>query len=132
MVERINQDRCRRSVREPHAVTDRAKLAAMIEQLRCGHDLPPVVVWADGEHALSGSHRIAAYRAAEQLAWRDEWAGCQLDLDTIPCVYVSTDEMQAALGEDLVDLLDDPNTVCGILYDVTARADLRAALEDQV
>ena len=50
----------------PHAVTDPAKLTRMIETLNSGGALPSVL-W-DGNQAYEGSHRLAAWEAAEQDA----------------------------------------------------------------
>ena len=141
---------CRQNVREPHEVTDQGKVLAMVETLRSGQQLPPIVVWDDshgagantgGEPALTGSHRLAAYRAARReandLHSLDDWADAA-DIDNIPAVYVSDDDMQVVadeLGDELGDVLDRnaPNAICETLYRLFAasRPDLAAALEDQ-
>jgi len=47
----------------PHEVRDQGKLNSMIEALKNGAELPPVIVC--GEVAFSGSHRLAAYDSLE-------------------------------------------------------------------
>ena len=58
----------------PHAVTDPAKLALMVETLNGGGSLPPVL-W-DGNEAYEGSHRLVAWesvgRAAELVLVTDD------------------------------------------------------------
>lgn len=43
----------------PHEVRDTEKLSSMINALKSGQSLPPIIVC--GEVAFSGSHRIAAH-----------------------------------------------------------------------
>ena len=43
----------------PHEVRDQAKLNALVEILKNGGELPPVLVC--GDRAYSGSHRLAAW-----------------------------------------------------------------------
>ena len=43
----------------PHEVRDQGKLNAMVEILKNGGELPPVLVC--GDRAYSGSHRLAAW-----------------------------------------------------------------------
>jgi len=72
----------------PHDVTDSAKLASMIETIRTGGELPPVVVC--GDMAFSGSHRIEAYRQAYRLANAcvdGSWD--EVDVGSVPAVEVS-------------------------------------------
>jgi uncharacterized ParB-like nuclease family protein len=45
----------------PHEVRDQEKLEAMIEILKNGGELPPVLVC--GDRAYSGSHRLAAWES---------------------------------------------------------------------
>lgn len=47
----------------PHEVRDKAKLQSMIDTLRSGGQLPPVVTYQG--QAYTGSHRIAAWDACE-------------------------------------------------------------------
>lgn len=59
----------------PHQVTDNIKLASMIDLLRDGGELPPVLLY--GDQSYSGSHRIAA------------WTELNMDID-----YIEIDDDQ--------------------------------------
>ena len=48
-----------------HEVTDQGKLDSMIESLRAGAELPPIYIQPDRK-AISGTHRLAAYAAANR------------------------------------------------------------------
>ena len=61
----------------PNPVNDEAKVDGMIETLRAGGSLPPIVVC--GEKAWTGSHRLAAYKA-EEIYVEDSMI-IELDLD---------------------------------------------------
>lgn len=102
----------------PHEVRDRAKLAAMIEVLKTGGSLPPVVVC--GETAYTGSHRLAA------------WAACDMDAEA---VEIEDDDYVAAmklLGLDpMYDDCRNLNELCEALYQVVTDEAVKAALEDQ-
>lgn len=50
-----------RFITPPHEVTDPDKVAAMVDVLRNGEDLPAIYVRENGK-AVSGTHRLAAYR----------------------------------------------------------------------
>lgn len=103
----------------PHDVRDTAKLAAMVEVLRTGGSLPPVVVEPNGVRALTGSHRIAA------------WYELGQDAD----VLVLTDEQYAAAcdyyGVEYLDELDMEDA-CRAVYETCGDDEIRAALADQL
>ena len=129
--------------RASHAVQDVAKLEAMVETLRKGEYLPPVVVWGDESNdssfALCGSHRIAAYAEARERMADDtegEWDAAA-DLSEIPVVFVGDDEMEAvadAMGLELADILRtrDFNDLCWHASREIESPAARAALADQI
>lgn len=104
----------------PHEVRDEEKLTAMVETLRSGGSLPPIVVEPNGQVAISGSHRLAAWRKAEME----------------PVALVLSDEDYAAaceyMGVDYFDEAVDHETVCRAVYETTSDSAIRTALEDQV
>jgi hypothetical protein len=103
----------------PHGVQDGDKLAAMVEALREGRPLPPIVSEPGGYNAICGSHRIAAWRAAEAE----------------PDVLVMSEaDWSAACTELGVDYLDevDYEDQCRAVAGVTTDPEIRAALADQV
>lgn len=121
-----------RTYNPPHKAHDDAKLASMMAMLRQGIDLPPIVV--NGETALSGSHRIAAYQAAQKrresldLAWEDV-------PDRIPAVELSDADCQAAadyLGVEYLTDARDCNEVARAIHVTTTDPAVRAAIADQV
>ena len=103
-----------------HDVTDSKKLQRLIDALERGERLPPVVV--QGEIALTGVHRLAAYKA----------------LNMAPdVVEVSDDEYRAALielglDEDAtVDEIWDLDLFLETLHSLTKNERLQKALEGQ-
>lgn len=116
----------------PHEPTDDTKVVRMVEAIRRGGRLPPIVV--NGENALTGSHRIEAYRRAGALneaCFGEGWERAEL---TIPTVEIDDDEYLAACASvDVEHLgeLGDYNEQCVALYNSCEREDVRAALEDQ-
>lgn len=116
----------------PHEARDEKKLAGLIEAIRLGETLPPIVV--NGVTALTGSHRIEAYRQARLLADdepTDAWDNANLDLAT---VEVSDEQYMAArdaLGFADGEEIGDCNAFCAALYDVCDDTAVRAALADQ-
>jgi hypothetical protein len=75
----------------PHEVRDQDKLDAMIEILKNGGELPPVLVC--GDRAYSGSHRLAA------------WANMGMEADA---VEMSDEEYCEVMTElDLDPMYDD-------------------------
>lgn len=118
--------------RPPHRPNNPAKLAAMIETLKSGSDLPPVVVC--GEQAFCGSHRIAAYEQANRMrdSLDDAW---ELVPTEIPTVELSDDDYRAACIYAEVDYLDDLrdyNEIARAIYATTTDNDVKAALADQM
>jgi len=75
----------------PHEVTDTDKLNSMINTLKKGGSLPPVLVC--GVQAYSGSHRIAA------------WQQCEMDIEY---VEISDEEYkQIMISMNLDPVYDD-------------------------
>ena len=70
----------------PHEPRDRAKLAAMVETIIAGDDLPAILV--NGETAITGGHPIAAYQMAE----RDP--RCNRDLEIPPSTWMTASWMR--------------------------------------
>lgn len=105
----------------PHAATDREKLNGMIEALRLGRPLPPIVVV--GQQAISGSHRIEAQDQARRL-WANETEGWEnspepkLEAIELDDVEVDFDEL-------------DFNMIASHVYRNTSSVEIKAALEDQ-
>lgn len=102
----------------PHEIRDPEKLQSMIDTLRNGGTLPPVVVC--GDQALTGSHRIAA------------WEACQMQADV---VELSNEEYIAAVTAMGLnweeDTVNDYNEFCEALYAITSDPDVKAAVADQ-
>ena len=116
----------------PHKPRDNDKLAAMVEALRSGGTLPPVVAY--GERAFCGSHRIAAYEHALR-AWQDGLPGWDGVAEPSLTVLELTDEEYTAACDLLnVEYLEDErdcNEVCRAIMAV-ARDEIKHALADQV
>lgn len=96
-------------IAEPHPVTDRAKLAALVASMASGGwDGRPVLAWrcgSDGEViALTGSHRIAAARAA--------------GLDEIPALIIEAED------DAVVTALEDCHDLAADLVDVLRECDV--------
>lgn len=104
----------------PHEVTDEGKFAAMVEVLRNGGSLPPVVVEPNEQRALCGSHRIAAWVeagvSAEALVLTD-------DQYLAACEY---------LNVEYLDEVSDYDDICFAIYQTCGDEDIRAALADQI
>lgn len=103
----------------PHEVRDEAKLAAMVETLRAGGSLPPVVVEPNGVRALCGSHRLAA------------WAEAGVEAEAL----ILTDEQYMAACEYYgVEFLDelDMEDACRAVHETCGDDEIRAALADQL
>lgn len=103
----------------PHEVRDTEKLKHMIETLNNGGKLPAVVVI--GEFALTGSHRLAA------------WKACGLSPSV---VEISNDEYVAACEMEYgnvvtIDEIYDYSEFCDALYITTENDVVKNALEDQ-
>lgn len=115
----------------PHEPTDAAKLDAMVETIRTGGTLPPVV--RIGAIALTGSHRIAAYEKAYKLsnAIADGWEN--VIVGEIPSVEISDAELRTALASIDCEYPDetDHNTLCEAIYRTTTDDDVRNAIADQ-
>jgi len=103
---------------EPHEVRDQAKLQRMIDTIRNGGQLPPIVVC--GYRAFTGSHRIAA------------WNACGIEhhaIEISDADYVAT---VTAMGLDWEnDDVSDYNDFCDKLYRVTTDPDVKNAVKDQ-
>jgi len=116
----------------PHGPNNDAKLAAMMETLRRGEHLPPIVVC--GEQAFCGSHRIEAYRRAWRLrdSLGEAW---ELVPDDIQAVELSDDDYRAACtlaGVEYLDDLRDYNEIATAIYETTTDDEVRQALADQL
>lgn len=114
----------------PHQPTDKAKLAAMVETYRSGGTLPAVA--GQGEIAITGSHRIAAYNAARR-AWANQDAGWENSPEpNLEMIEIDDAEYRQALdnlGYD--DAGEGWNEFCAELANITESDELRAALADQ-
>jgi ParB-like nuclease domain len=128
----------------PHEVRDYDKLNAMVETIRLGGTLPPILVC--GETCLTGSHRHRAYVVAdrnleeafgedgrpwsmdtlESLGWTD------FDLQ-IPIVEVSdVDYRRACLALDVQSDTDaELNLFCAALAAVTSDDEVRYLASNQ-
>lgn len=107
----------------PHQVTDQAKLAAMIETILAGGELPPVVV--NGYTALTGSHRCEAYSRARRIA--DTQA-------EQPAVEISNaDYQRACLVLDVANHTEaELNCFCAAIHASATAGDVRDAVADQI
>lgn len=103
---------------EPHQVRDQAKLQRMIDTLRSGGQLPPIVVC--GYQAFTGSHRIAA------------WNACRMDHQAVEISEAEYIATMTKMGLDWeTDEVMDYTDFCDALYEVTNDPDVKAALDDQ-
>lgn len=104
----------------PHEVTQSDKLVRLVQALKSGEPLTPVVVQPNGVTAICGSHRIAAALETD---------------DDIEVLTISDEDWAAALQELGVDDEDwdavDWNTLCEAVFKTTIDERVRAALEDQ-
>ncbi len=111
----------RRSVLQaPHRATDDSKLAALVAAYSTGETVPPVIVEPNGFVAITGSHRIAAAEIA--------------DVD-VPMLILTDADYTAAcdyLGIDSLGDAVDHEEQCRAIYHTTDRAEVKAALQDQI
>ena len=112
----------------PHPPTDKAKTLAMVEAIRQGQSLPPIVI--NGDNALTGSHRIAAYEIAWKL-WDSQAPGWDdASEPTIEVIECSNEDLDSvASNYDLAT--GDFNALASALYATTNDFGLKAALADQ-
>lgn len=106
----------------PHGVRDINKLNGMIEHLRNGGSLPPVIV--DGEQAITGSHRLAAVDKAHRL-----WTLMREGWESSPEPRIEAIDIDVTIDWDEFD--GDYNALCETLYNATNSDAVRSALEDQ-
>ena len=117
----------------PHEARDTEKLNAIVEAIRTNQDITPIVV--DGENAICGSHRIAAFEKAWKLwdAGTEGWENT--NEPTVPTVELMQSDIDAAIesvgGETWADL-GEYNDICEAVYNTTEDAEVKAALKDQV
>ena len=114
----------------PHGARDAARLEALVAALLSGVEITPIVV--DGDTALTGSHRIAAQRAA----WGD------LPGDAPGLRYIDACDEVAEVCDALgwTDGVEDRDELLEALHelavershDSTWYAQLAAALADQI
>ena len=103
----------------PHAARDKGKLNGMIETLKSGGELPPVVVC--GDIAYTGSHRLAA------------WLACSMDAEAVEVSNEDYEETMELLCLDpMYDTIHDFNVFCAVLYTVTEDDEVKEALKDQI
>ncbi len=121
--------------RTPHTPDNKVKLASMVAAIKSGETMPPLVVI--GETAITGSHRIAAYDAANSLveaSTDDDWDSA-LPIE-IPTVELCNDDYtQGMIAIGLDPSVDDPrefNDLCTAIYSLTDDCDVKAALADQM
>ena len=116
----------------PHEVTDIDKHDAMVAAIKAGEKMSPVVVI--GEQAFTGSHRIAAYITARELAEEcdtGEWEGADLE---IPAIGIDDETYRAAadaLGVEHLEEWHDFNDVAEAIYYATEDEEVKDALSDQ-
>jgi len=113
----------------PHEIRDEEKLNSMIDAIISGTDIPQIVVLNDT--AFTGSHRIAAYLAVEEMINNGE---INIDVTEIPHIEIEdADYCTAMKNMDLEpgDDISDYNDFCKSLYEITDNDDVKAALEDQ-
>ena len=106
-----------------HEPYDKDKLDSMVAEILDGNDMPPILV--DGDNALTGSHRIAAYAEAQSLldnGSEGPWAELE-----VPAVEVDADELARAYEAGC----DEPNDVCDWLYHNTQDQNVKKAVADQ-
>jgi hypothetical protein len=115
----------------PHEPRDQAKLAALVVAYTDNADVPPVVVVRVGDRraALSGSHRLAAMRAAYPRGTELDWEVIEVDGDAI---YdgSSSDEARLAIEQLAGAGPDDFGAAIDALLPYLP-ADAVAALEGQ-
>lgn len=117
----------------PHIARDTEKLTALIEAIRTNQPITPIVI--DGENAICGSHRIAAYEKAYKL-WAAETKGWEnTNEPVIPVVELMQSDIDAAIesvGGESWDDLGEWNDIVEAIYNVTDDTEVKAALADQV
>jgi hypothetical protein len=115
-----------------HEACDMAKLAALVESFRSGRPVPAVA--AQGDTALTGSHRVAAHEAAWR-AWSRGGAGWEDAAEpTLDAVEVSEADYLAAcrtLGVETHRDVEHYDLFAAALHAATEDEALRAALADQ-
>lgn len=120
-------------IKAPHGVRDNEKLESIMQSMRNGDEITPVVVDLMGR-ALCGSHRIAAYNKLTD-------AGEEIES---PEVIELTDEEMVAADEWAqsfagpkglwggIDLYYDFDLLCRAVVETTTREEVKAALADQI
>lgn len=106
----------------PHEVRDKKKFESMIAALKMGQKLPPVVVVEGSPYALTGSHRLAAWKALGMEpdvveVSQEDYAKACLDLWG-----------EVKTWEEIYDF----DEFCEALYRVTGDPDVRLALSEQM
>jgi hypothetical protein len=101
----------------PHSVQNQDQFAAMVATLQAGGNLPPVVV--NGSKAITGSHRIAAWRECDM----DQEVVELSDLDYLRACYVCRCDVAEEAGEW--------NLFVAAAYELTDDEEVKAALKDQ-
>ena len=108
------------TIQAPHRASDGDKLVSLVAAYRAGETVPPVIVAPNGYEAITGSHRIAAA----------EIAGVD-----VPAIVLTEAEYTAAceyLGIDSLGDAVDHEEQCRAIYHTTDRAEVKAALQDQI
>jgi hypothetical protein len=101
----------------PHSVQNQDQLSEMVATLQSGGKLPPVVV--NGTKAITGSHRIAAWRECDM----DQEVVELSDIDYLRACYV--------LRCDVAEEAGEWNLFVAAVYEVTDDEEVKAALKDQ-
>ena len=103
----------------PHEVKDTSKFESMVSSINSGKQLPAVVVI--GEFALTGSHRLAA------------WKACGVNPDVVEITnkeYI--DACEKCYGDVVsIDEIGDFSDFCDALYVTTENQAVKDALKDQ-
>jgi len=117
----------------PHESRDEEKVASLVEAMRTGQSIPPIVV--NGDTAICGSHRIEAAVRADRLreGMADGWEDTpEIDLPTVEVedsvIYAAYDKMHIT-G---LDEIGDWNEFCSVVRDICDDDEVKTALSDQV
>lgn len=119
-------------LRPPNPVRDPLKYQSMIEDLRVGRRLPPVVRWRN--RLLTGSHRFYATEYAHR-----QWEQGATDWENSPepelTIYdISDSDLHKALtklGIKHIDDIKNWNPLAKAIHQTTSDPNVRAAVKDQ-
>ncbi len=119
----------------PHEVKDKAKLQGMIDTIKSGGSLPPVVVYEN--QAYTGSHRIAAWEEVGEDVeaieiGKNEFLAARATMNNIddfdPNDSDDVDFLHKHFDYDVFDY----NDFCEALLEITNDPAIKDAIKDQV